>query len=35
MEEQGNVLNGVVWGTLLSIPLWAGFYLLIKFIFTI
>lgn len=33
MENQGNVLNGMVWGTMLSIPLWAAFFLLIKILF--
>ncbi len=33
MENQGNVLNGVMWGTLLSIPLWAGLFLLLKVLF--
>jgi len=33
MESQGNVLNGVMWGTMLSIPLWAGLILLLKLLF--
>ena len=33
MESQGNVLNGVMWGTMLSIPLWAGLILLFKLLF--
>lgn len=33
MENQGNVLNGVMWGTMLSIPLWAGLVLLLKMLF--
>lgn len=35
MESQGNVLNGVMWGTMLSIPLWAWLFLLLKILFTL
>lgn len=33
MESQGNVFTGVMWGTMLSIPLWAGLILLLKLLF--
>ncbi len=33
MEEEGNVFTGLVWGSLLSIPLWAGIIFVIKQLF--
>jgi hypothetical protein len=33
MEHQGNVFNGMIWGALLSIPLWLTFFLTLKLLF--
>lgn len=26
MEYEGNIFQGLIWGALLSIPLWGGFF---------
>jgi hypothetical protein len=30
MEEEGNIFKGIIWGSILSIPLWAGFIYIVK-----
>jgi hypothetical protein len=32
MDEQGNLLVGVLWGTSLSVPLWLAFFGWVKLI---
>jgi len=30
MEEDGNVFKGLMWGSLLSVPLWAAIIFIVK-----
>ncbi len=34
MDGEGNIFKGLLWGGLLSIPLWGGIIFLIRQLFT-